>query len=294
VIVVGVDIGGTSVKAVVLTPDAPPRRAGSALYARPTLDALRAAVRDAVGDLPASAPVAVGLCAPGLYDESRGVIAYAANLPALADAPLQPFILEALGLDPRRLTAPLRPVSDAFAAGYDYWATHRPEGRLLALSLGTGIGATVLDDGVPLRVSGTSPGHLGQIDVGIADERGVIPIGPDGGRGTLEAYLGLPALRASNAAAPGTTAIFLADGGIELRALARALRIAHALYRPRHIRLLGGVGLALGPNLRALRALVDSDLTRLAIPGWTLEIGDSPFHAAGGAARLATPTADRL
>ncbi|MBV9490447.1 MAG: MFS transporter, partial [Verrucomicrobia bacterium] len=60
------------------------------------------------------------------------------------------------------------------------------------LALGTGVGAAVLDDGVPLRVDGDSPGHLGQIDVSLDDRA---PIGPDGGAGSLEGYLGVPAIR---------------------------------------------------------------------------------------------------
>ena len=49
----------------------------------------------------------------------------------------------------------------------------------------------VLDDGVPLFIEGASPGHLGQVDCSI---EGDFVIGPDGGSGSLEGYIGVPAL----------------------------------------------------------------------------------------------------
>ena len=72
-----------------------------------------------------------------------------------------------------------------------------------------------------------------------------------------------------------------------MRALARALRCAHALYRPQRIALLGGVGVRFGRHVPALRAMTADGLTVLARPGWTLETGDDDHHAARGAARLA-------
>jgi hypothetical protein len=56
------------------------------------------------------------------------------------------------------------------------------------------VGAAVLDDGKLLRVEGDSPGHIGQIDVSIP---GADCIGPDGGAGGLEGYIGVPALQRS-------------------------------------------------------------------------------------------------
>jgi hypothetical protein len=72
-----------------------------------------------------------------------------------------------------------------------------------------------------------------------------------------------------------------------LRALVRALRIAHAIYRPQHVCLTGGVGVRLNPLLNEIKGAVEEDLTRLARPGWTLTTGDDDYHAACGVARWA-------
>jgi hypothetical protein len=112
-------------------------------------------------------------------------------------------------------------------------------------------------------------------------------IGPDGGAGSLEGYLGAGALRKRYG--PDLYKAFeqMKPGDAPIRALARAIRIGHAIYRPHHVVLAGGLGIRLGHLLPALYALVETNLTDLARPDWTLTVGDSDFHAAAGAARLA-------
>jgi hypothetical protein len=73
-----------------------------------------------------------------------------------------------------------------------------------------------------------------------------------------------------------------------VRALVRAIRIAHAIYRPLHVCLTGGVGIRLKPLVAEIRAAVEKDLTSVARPGWTLTTGESDYHAACGVARYAS------
>lgn len=156
--------------------------------------------------------------------------------------------------------------------------------------MGTGVGASVLDGVEILRVSGVGAGagsgHFGQMDVGVADAAGVSPIGPDGGRGSLEAYVGLPALRARFGDGLAGAIEGLGADDAAVVALARAIRIGHAIYRPERVVLLGGVGLAFG-RCGVLEGALRDGLTGVAREGWTLECGESRHHAARGAARLA-------
>jgi hypothetical protein len=143
----------------------------------------------------------------------------------------------------------------------------------------------VLDEGVPLAVSGASPGHFGQLDVTLPDEPEVI--GPDGGQGSLEGYLGVGALKKRYGVEDleGVLPKLKAEDA-PMRALARALRIAHAIYRPQHLILLGGIGTRLGHVVPGLKEAVGRNLTSVARPGWTLGAGDSDHHAAQGAAKM--------
>lgn len=316
----GIDIGGTSVKVALLAhsptvqlPAAqlPPSHlptiqlpstqlpttqviatGQSPPYAHPSASELHAAV--AAATPPQARDVhlsALGLCCPGLPNPDHSTITLALNLPALVGVPLR--TLAAAGLS-GSVPAPAL-FTDAFAAAFDLYCLHAPtvpavRGRLLAVSLGTGVGAAVLDDGAPLVITGRGPGHLGQIDVTIAESLPP-PLGPDGGRGGLEAYIGLPALLARFGPTWADALMPPAGPSVPVRALVRALRIAHALYRPSAIALLGGVGCALAPHARQLRNLIASDLTSLARSDWWLTFATHAHHAATGAARAALATA---
>lgn len=280
----GIDIGGTSVK--VARPDAGEHFATgrSGGYLTPEPGEITAAIREAVqraggaGDAIAS----VGVCVPGIHDPVSGTIVRSINLPALAGWSVVAGVRRALG---RGADLPVRVVGDALATGWDVWHSESPRmrGRLLVLAIGTGIGAAVLDDGIPLRVTGETPGHFGQVDVSIAGEESV---GRDGARGTLEAYVSGPAIAARHGADARESASRF--GEVEAKALARGIRIAHAIYRPQHVRLAGGVGIRLGEHLSRMRPLVEEGLTSVAREGWTLACGTTDFHAARGAARLAS------
>jgi len=283
----GIDIGGTSVKAaavvggVVRMTD---RKAyGSGVVG---LDDVRAAIGAACLPMVSryGPPATVGLCLPGLFDRGTRAVVRSVNLPSLVGIGVDALVVGALPMAPAPSV-----FTDAHAAAFDGWtleATEGPEGsgRWFMLSLGTGVGASVLDDGEPLRVSGESPGHFGQLDVSGADGLAA-PIGPDGGRGSLEGYIGVPAIcrRHGCSVAEAVERVLLDDAA--LGALVRALRIAHAIYRPEHVRLLGGVGIRLGSWGERLRVGVDDGLSSIA-KRWSLGFGSTDFHAACGAGKL--------
>jgi len=301
--VLGIDIGGTSVKAAVMVGDRVEGQASSGRYSRPDLAALVGAIREAVHGCGANGTgrtggagfEAVGLCVPGRRDETGLCVVASVNVPAVVGQRLDALVAAALGdraeVDSSGNRDALVVTSDAHAAAVDLAArlAPAPDGpwRLLAISLGTGVGACVLDGMSGLRVSGESPGHFGQIDVSVALADGTVPVGPDGGRGGLEAYVGLPALL-KRLGGPAETLMERVDvGDVALVALARAIRIGHAVYRPHTVGLMGGVGVGLARHAGVLRAMVDDGLTNVARAGWEMVLGVDQFHAARGAARLA-------
>ena len=134
-------------------------------------------------------------------------------------------------------------------------------------------------------MGGGASGHLGQIDVSLRD--GELPVGPDGGAGGLEAYIGVASIRRQYGDDVSAAVSRFRGTEAPLRALARALRICHAIYRPDHICLCGGIGVRLTHLLPQIRELTEDRLTNVARPGWTLTCGDDDFHAARGAALMA-------
>ena len=272
---IGIDIGGTAVKLAAV--DGNGRvlwTARSGPYERPSAAQVAEAIRATAAGR-AAGPVTVGTCVPGILDDRRTTVAHSVNLPGLNGVRLDALVREALGVGaggPGMTVA-----SDAVATAYDLYVSRNLRGRLFLLAIGTGVGAAVLDDGEPLHVDGDSPGHFGQVDVSV---EGHVVLGPDGGAGSLEGYLSGPALA-------GRRAEDMTVDDPAMRALARAIRIAHAIYRPHHVCLAGGIGIHLGRLVPALREAVKRDLTNIARAEWTLSAGDSDFHAAQGAARIA-------
>lgn len=281
----GIDIGGTSVKVGVLDGERVVATGRSAPYSNVTSDELRGQIVETAHQALQSAGGSVdcvGLCAPGMLDEERGVITRSVNLPGIIDVPLRDVARAAAG----ELSCRVSVCTDAHATAADVWRTELASegGRLFVLVIGTGVGACVLDDGEPLLVSGRSPGHFGQLDVSVHEPGREVPVGPDGGRGSLEGYVGVAALMARYGCSAEEAVVRIGDDAAPLAALARALRIAHAMYRPKHVRLAGGIGIRIGAHIPRLRQLVDDRLTGVARNGWTLACAMSDFHAALGAA----------
>ena len=275
----GIDIGGTSVKLAQIAGGRTVWTGQSPFYARPTtaqlIDAMRAAAKGRVARADAA-----GLCVPGLYDKARRMITLSVNVPGLMDLVLDDLVAQAFG----PVVKNLKIINDAVATATDVIRARGLRGRVVSIALGTGVGMGVLDDGVPLFIEGASPGHIGQVDCSI---EGDSVIGPDGGAGSLEGYIGVPALVERY----GSMDEFFARvtiGDAPILALVRAIRICHAIYRPHHVIIVGGVGTRLGKLMPDLKRAVDTNLTSVARKDWTLLAGDSDFHAALGAAHLAS------
>lgn len=271
----GIDVGGTSVK-VAACIDGVWRTAQSDRYEKPGRAALAGAIRaawDALGI--EHSPDRVGLCVPGIAAADGRSIEVAVNVPGLEGWDLAGMVCESLGLE----DCTIQRTTDAAAALIDWQASTGASGRSLGIAIGTGVGLCVMDGATVVAWTGGGAGHLGQVDVTVGDAADA-PVGPDGGRGGLEAYVGARAVEAA-----GGIDLAFAAGAPAVEALARAIRICHAVYRPDSVVLLGGIGIRLRSH-PALDAMIRADLTSVARPGWKLTYGADDYHAARGAASL--------
>jgi predicted NBD/HSP70 family sugar kinase len=279
----GIDVGGSSVKLAAVRGNQTLWIAQSETYEKPTRPQLADAIRSTVGGRFEKGWV-VGICVPGQRDRATRRVIQSVNIPALDGLSLDELVNEALGCQVSHLEI----ASDAVANGYDIAVSNGLKGRTLALALGTGVGMAVIDDGVVLVVDGESPGHIGQVDCSIEGEP---VIGPDGGAGSLEGYIGVPALVKKYGGDVPAILAHLGPDDAAIKALARAIRICHAIYCPHHVALTGGVGIRMKHLVPLIRALVEKDLTRIARPGWTLLTGEDDFHAARGVGKMAAAAA---
>jgi predicted NBD/HSP70 family sugar kinase len=278
-VALGIDIGGSSVKLAAADGGQTLFTTQSQTYEEPTRQQLASEIRKALAGRFTGGPV--GICVPGARDRMRRVVINSVNIPALNELSLDELVAEAVGFVPVHVEI----ASDAVANAYDIYTSAKMRGRLCALALGTGVGAAVIDEGPSvLYVHGESPGHIGQMDVSVAGDE---VIGPDGGRGSLEGYIGVPALVKRYGVEVTEILQRLSAEDVPLVALARAIRICHAIYCPDHVALSGGLGIRMQHLLGTIRELVERDLTRIAQPNWTLTCGVDDFHAARGVAKMA-------
>lgn len=280
----GIDVGGTAVKAALIR-GGQVRTGISVEYARPDRQVLVAAIKQAVDEVVAETDRGsierVGLCVPGRRAPDGGSIELAVNVPGLVGYRFADLIGNAIE---RRLGHVL--LGDAEAATLDVARAVNTHGRVLGIAIGTGVGMALVERGRSVTIGDGGLGHFGQIDVGPIGD-GVSPgnrIGPDGGRNSLEAYLGAPALRArfGDELAEGITSMRETDPA--LIALSRAVRIALALYTPRRVVLIGGLGMAMERHATLIDSMIRDGLTGVAPEGWRLSFGTSRHHAARGAA----------
>lgn len=287
----GIDVGGSSIKLALCDSAGTSRHtAQSKAYQRPSPEALTAAARGAIGRLTGDDQrqriAGVGLAVPGPVVAGQTTLPRCGNLPAVEGLDATQWVGELLAGP-----VPVHLLTDQYATAVAEGNAEPRPGRTLVLTLGTGVGGAVLDDGVPLTFTRGTPGHLGHIDISGGDPDA--PWTDAAGRGALEAYLGASTLRTLGLPLhdPAACAAHPAMPGV-IDALSRGLRILFALYRMDHIVLAGGVAPIFGPVLDQLEVRIRDGLTPVAPQAWTVRLGQvGLFAGAIGAAQLARQSA---
>jgi glucokinase len=236
----GIDIGGTRVRTgVVAATGRVLAQLESALPPEGDPELLGQLLADQARRVAAQAgshPDAVGMALPGFWDRETGLMQHAVNLPKLEGVNIRRLFEQSLG----------RPVlleSDVNAAAWAQWQHIRPQPRrLVYLSLGTGVGGSVILDGQIARHTRGGAGHFGFL---IVDTGPDAPIDRTGVRGSLSALAAGPALHKSSGQ-PGPAGT--GRQPLSTRAMnrtARALAVAFVdlvhIYAPDTILLGGGV-----------------------------------------------------
>jgi glucokinase len=254
----GLDLGGTNIKWVVLDPAGTPLADGTL----PTegeggpahvIERLALAGRQAIA---AGGPISTaGVGVPGIYDEAEGSIRFFTNLPGpWAGHAMAAPLSAALGV-------PVRLINDARAFTLAEARVGAGQGcaALIGVTLGTGVGGGIVLDGrLVLGFNGTA----GEIGHQVIDMRPEAPRCGCGNTGCLEAFVGAPRLAHAAGTATAVEA-FAADERGEPRAhaaveawidyLAIGLANLVTVLTPDRIVLGGGVASAAARIIAPLR-----------------------------------------
>ena len=172
-IVVGIDLGGTNLRAAAVTGDG--RIVSKLKEPTPkTMADLKVLLLGVVDSLSGGKAAAVTLALAGVVDGRGGKVSVSPNLEAVVGQPLKSFLEDATSL-------PVNLVNDAAAAalGEKWLGAGRPFDDFLILTLGTGIGGGVIHQGKLLDIAAEF-GHMS------IDMKG--PRCHCGRHGCLEAY----------------------------------------------------------------------------------------------------------
>lgn len=279
-VLVGVDLGGTNIRAARAT--GPAQHAPAVHRSTPAaggpdavLDAVAASAREAAGGRIDG--LAIGI--PGPLDPASGVVHAAPHLHGWLEVPAGPMLAERLG-------CPVAVRNDAAMAGYAEWVAGAGRGTryFIFMTVSTGIGGAIILDGQL---------HQG---VGSAGEVGHTPVGPDdppcdqGHPGCLEGTaagsgIAEAALRAISSGVP-TSLAALDPAAVDAHAVEDAARAGDELA----LRLFTSAGRAIGRACGGLINMLAPEV--IAIGGGLINAGDllfTPLRAA--VPEIAFPTA---
>ncbi len=273
----GIDIGGTKIAAALVAPDGTmsalhrvptPVRAGPAAILRAALAVGREVLASAEG----GQVVAVGVGSAGQVDHERGVITYATdNLPGWAGTDLAGAIWDAFEL-------PVAVDNDvnAMALGEHQFGAGQGFGHALYVTIGTGVGGALVQDGNVWRGTTSTAGEIGHLLVAWDGKRRC----SCGRTGHLEAYCAGPAIAARYAESTKST-VLLDLRDVAARAGAGDNHAREAIAEGATI-----LGLALGGLLSVL------DPAAVIVGGGVAELGTlwwQPLEAALRAAPMPGP-----
>src|SRR5262245_19415556 len=187
---VGLDVGGTTMKAAVVTGEGRPLSDPVVMDTEPQrgqevgLETMCQTIRQAVAaaKLTMADIAAIGVGTPGLMDIKRGLILDPPNLKPWKNVPVRDHIAKAFG-------KPTAFQNDANAAAYgEFWVGAAQQARSMVLfTLGTGVGGGIIMDDVIVEGEHSHGGELGHLRIAMPDRGRLCGCGA---RGCLEAYAG--------------------------------------------------------------------------------------------------------
>ncbi len=280
----GIDIGGTSTKIAAVSADG--RLAGlRTIPTQPVVDGapyMERLLAETAGLLyhllkEGAEIVGVGVGVAGFIDAAHSRMTFNPNLPWLENFPLKQALVDRFGLP-----VVLEVDSNAAALAEATWPSaasdsdaRPPAGRLLVLSLGTGIGGGMVVDGQLLRISNECLGDVGHVIV----EPGGPPCA-GGCRGCAEAMASAHSLAAYAAEAAqedsssALAGLLHVEGAITARAAIDAAKAGDAAAQ----RAVERLGHYLGLALSSLTPVFQPD--RIVLAGGLAEAGPILLQAA--------------
>ncbi len=156
--ILGIDLGGTNVRAGLIEEGHLTRVKATALRSTGTEREILDQIHDLIGEFAHAGVAGIGVGVPSIVDVERGVVYDVQNIPSWKEVPLKEH-LEA------RYGVPVYVNNDAncFAAGEKFFGKGKPYQNIVGLILGTGLGAGLIVNGRLYAGSNCGAGEFGMI-----------------------------------------------------------------------------------------------------------------------------------
>ena len=238
-LVIGVDLGGTTIRAALVAASGEIVRRVQRPTPVDSQGALLAAFEAAVAEVVVPGVGAIGVAVPSRIDLSTGRALGSVNIP-LQDLALRDEVVRRFGL-------PAQIENDATAAAIGEWQFGAGRGvrTMVMITLGTGIGGGLILDGRPFRGASGAAGEVGHV---VVELDGTPCQGTCSGRGHLEGL------------ASGTAADALARDLYGPNANARTLVERGAEGDPPAVAALARLGSYLGAGIASLVNVLEPEL----------------------------------
>ncbi len=184
---VGVDLGGTSIKAALVERD----RGLIHEVTRPTyaeegpervIERIGEVAEALIAEAPERAIAGVGIGAPGAINWERTTVSHPPNFPGWETINLRDRLRERLG---RRMVVLVENDANVAGLGSAHYGAGKPHPSFLMVTLGTGVGGAIIYRNRIFRGSTGAAGEIGHMTI---DYEG--PFDRSGVAGAIEAYLG--------------------------------------------------------------------------------------------------------
>jgi len=206
-LVIGIDLGGTGIKLGCFAIDGTCIKSLTVPTPQPAIPkAVLAVILNAIAQLdPDNQAIAIGVGTPGPADAPGRIAKIAINLPQWQDVPLADWLEAATG-------KPTVVANDANCAGLgEAWlGAGRHWQNFILLTLGTGVGGAIIQDGELFTGIGGAAGELGLITL-YADG----PMCNSGNQGSLEQYVSAIAIRRRTGKEAGVLGALAQQGDAE-------------------------------------------------------------------------------
>jgi glucokinase len=154
--IVGIDLGGTNVRAGRVSGVAIEALAARQISAQAAEEQVLKEIFESVDRVCDDSVVGIGCGVPSLVDVDRGIVFSAENIPSWREVPLKDKLEERYGVD-----AFINNDANAFAVGELHFGKARGYRDVVALTIGTGLGAGIVIDGRLHSGSNCGAGEIG-------------------------------------------------------------------------------------------------------------------------------------